>query len=41
MPDIIATTSDAAINAGKDPQLDTAVQILQGKYIAKPAAVKK
>jgi len=30
-PDIIATTSDAAINAGQDPQLDTAVEILLNK----------
>jgi carboxyl-terminal processing protease len=43
VPDVIATTSEAAINAGKDPQLDTAVNILLGKPVVKPIvpAIKK
>jgi carboxyl-terminal processing protease len=40
-PDIVATTTDALYLAGKDPQLDTAVGILLGKPVSKPAAVKK
>jgi len=41
IPDVIATTTEALFNAGKDPQMDTAVQILMGKYAPKPAAVIK
>jgi C-terminal peptidase (prc) len=40
-PDIVSTTTDALYLAGKDPQLDTAVGILLGKPVSKPAAVKK
>jgi carboxyl-terminal processing protease len=43
-PDIIATTSVEAINAGKDPQMDAAVNILSGKKstaVSAPADIKK
>jgi carboxyl-terminal processing protease len=40
-PDIIATTTDMAINAGQDPQLDMAVKILLGKVSSTPAILKK
>ena len=40
-PDIIATTSDAAINAGKDPQLDKAVSILLAKPTSTSAVLHK
>ncbi|MDD4901825.1 MAG: S41 family peptidase [Patescibacteria group bacterium] len=40
-PDITATTSEAAFNAGKDPQLDTAVNILLGKSTSTPGTATK
>jgi carboxyl-terminal processing protease len=40
-PDIIATTTEAAINAGQDPQLDKAVSILLGKTPSSPAIINK
>ncbi|MDD5527788.1 MAG: S41 family peptidase [Patescibacteria group bacterium] len=32
VPDVIATTTEAAINAGADPQMDKAVEILKSKF---------
>jgi carboxyl-terminal processing protease len=41
IPDVVATTTEAAINAGQDPQLDKAINILLGKGTSTPAVVNK
>jgi carboxyl-terminal processing protease len=40
-PDIIASTTEAAILAGQDPQLDVAVNVLLGKVTSSPAVKVK
>jgi carboxyl-terminal processing protease len=39
-PDVIATTSEAAFNAGRDPQMDKAVNILLGHPTSTPITTK-